>query len=83
MLQVLGAAAQLERSMIRERAMAGQRGVRQAPGIAPEDETDVVSLYLSGGHTQAQLAAKFGVGLGTMCAIYRVMRPDAPDLTRL
>lgn len=91
MLQVLGAVAQLERSMIRERVMAGQRAARERGvkwgkrrALSADAEAEVVALYLSGGYTQRQLAGRFGVGLGTVkCAIYRVTRPDAPYLTRL
>lgn len=89
--QVLGAVAQLERSMIRERVMAGQaaamaRGKRwgRRRALSPEDEAQVVSMYLSGAGTMEELAELWGVGLGTIkCAIYRVIRPDAPYLTRV
>lgn len=89
--QVLGAVAQLERSMIRERVMAGQaaamaRGKRwgRRRALQPEDEAQVVSMYLSGAGTMDELADLWGVGLGTIkCAIYRVIRPDAPYLTRV
>lgn len=92
MLQAHSAVAQLERSMIRERVMADQRAARERAvrrgkrrALPPVDEAEVVSLHrLSGGYTQAQLAARFGVGLGRgKCAIYRVTRPNAPYLTRL
>jgi DNA invertase Pin-like site-specific DNA recombinase len=89
--QVLGAVAQLERSMIRERVMAGQaaakaRGKRwgRRRALSPDDEAQVVAMYLSGGYTMVELAALWGVGLGTVkCAVYRVVRPDAPYLTRV
>ena len=89
--QVLGAVAQLERSMIRERVIAGQaaamaRGKRwgRRRALAADDEAQVVSMYLSGACTMVELADFWGVGLGTIkCAIYRVIRPDAPYLTRL
>lgn len=89
--QVLGAVAQLERSMIRERVMAGQAAAR-ARGkrwgrrrvLSPDDEADLVAMYLAGGRTMRELADLWGVGIGTVkCAIYRVIRPDAPYLTRL
>lgn len=89
--QVLGAVAQLERSMIRERVMAGQaaamaRGKRwgRSRALQPDDEAQVVSMYLSGAGTMEELAELWGVGLGTIkCAIYRVIRPNAPYLTRI
>lgn len=88
--QILGAVAQLERSMIRERVMAGQaaaraRGKRWGPARAlPADvESALVSRYLGGGVTQREVAAEFGVSFGVARgAIYRVTRPDAPYLTR-
>lgn len=89
--QVLGAVAQLERSMIRERVMAGQAAAR-ARGkrwgrrrmLSPDDEADLVAMYLAGGRTMRELADLWGVGIGTVkCAIYRVIRPDAPYLTRV
>lgn len=89
--QVLGAVAQLERSMIRERVMAGQAAAR-ARGkrwgrrrvLLPDDEADLVAMYLAGGRTMRELADLWGVGIGTVkCAIYRVIRPDAPYLTRV
>lgn len=88
--QVLGAVAQLERSMIRERVIAGQAAARargkrwgRRRALSVEDEAQLVSMYLSGACTMDELAEVWGVGLGTVkCAIYRVMRPDAPYLTR-
>lgn len=84
--QVLGAVAQLERSMIRERVMAGQeaaraRGKKWGPprSLSVEDEALVVSMYLAGGVTMPELATLFCVGLGTIKgAVYRVIRPEAP-----
>ncbi|ABM40962.1 Resolvase, N-terminal domain protein [Acidovorax sp. JS42] len=89
--QVLGAVAQLERSMIRERVMAGQAAARargkrwgRSRVLSPDDEADLVAMYLAGGRTMRELADLWGVGIGTVkCAIYRVIRPDAPYLTRV
>lgn len=89
--QVLGAVAQLERSMIRERVMAGQAAAR-ARGkkwgrrrmLCADDEAQVVAMYVGGGYTMPALAELWGVGLGTIkCAVYRAIRPDAPYLTRV
>lgn len=67
-VQILGAVAQLERSMIRERSIAGQIAARQRgrmPGrvraLSPEDEVALVAEYRSGKITQAGLATKYGV----------------------
>ncbi len=67
-VQILGAVAQLERSMIRERSIAGQVAARargRMPGrvraLSPEDEASAVGEYLAGGITQVGLAKKYGV----------------------
>lgn len=81
-LQVLGAVAQLERSMIRERVMAGQaaamaRGKRWGPPrtLAAADERRLVKLWRSG-YTVSDLAKKFGVSYGVArCAVLRADRP--------
>lgn len=86
--QILGAVAQLERSMIRERVMAGQaaaraRGKKWGPPrtLSEEQEAELVQLWLSDEYTQQELADLFGVSLGVAkLAIYRVVRPDAPYL---
>ena len=82
MIQVLGAVAQLERSMIRERSMAGQRAAR-ARGRVPgrlrslgDFESKAVADYLSGDCTYAGLALKYGVSVSAIKrAVYRVTKP--------
>lgn len=81
--QILGAVAELERSMIRERVMAGQAAARDrgkrwgAPrGMSPEVEAKLVGMYLEGGHTIADLALLWGVGYGSArAAVARVCNP--------
>jgi len=92
MVQVLGAVAQFERSIIRERIVAGQRAARARgqrwgrPRTLPEDvEQEVVWKYVlgAGAYTYKSLAREIGVSyLVVRGAIYRVLRPDAPYLTR-
>ncbi len=67
-VQILGAVAQLERSMIRERSIAGQIAARargRIPGrvraLSPGDEVALVAEYQAGGITQAGLATKYDV----------------------
>lgn len=68
MVQVLGAVAQLERSMIRERSIAGQKAARERgrmPGriraLKREEEACLVEDYMSGLHTYRGLGIKYGV----------------------
>lgn len=82
-VQILGAVAQLERSMIRERSIAGQRAARERgrePGrvrsLSAEAEADAVVEYREGGTTYRDLAAKHGVSQSAIKrAVYRVTKP--------
>ena len=82
MVQILGAVAQLERSMIRERSIAGQKAARERgrnPGrtraLAPGDELKVVAEYQSGQTTYEALGKKFGVSESAIKrAVYRVTK---------
>ena len=67
-VQILGAVAQLERSMIRERSMAGQIAARRRgriPGrvrsLPADQELQVVAEYTAGGTTYHGLSIKHGV----------------------
>ncbi|PJI98096.1 DNA invertase Pin-like site-specific DNA recombinase [Acidovorax sp. 69] len=69
MIQILGAVAQLERSIIRERTVAGQvsaikRGVifGRPKLLTPEREAEVLAM-VDGGATQSATARHFGVSL--------------------
>ena len=71
-VQILGAVAQLERSMIRERSIAGQIAARQrgrVPGrsrdLSGENERALVAEYLAGGITYESLGHKYGVSGST------------------
>ncbi|WP_243021387.1 recombinase family protein [Simplicispira sedimenti] len=78
MVQVLGAVAQLERSIIRERAVAGQvaarlRGVKWGgrPLVITDDELDqIVGMYESGWYTWRLLAEMWDT---TPKSIYRAL----------
>lgn len=68
-LQMLGAFAQFERSMIRERVIAGQvaaikRGVRHGrpPVLDDAARAEVARRYSAGGVTMKALAQEYGVG---------------------
>lgn len=85
MLQMLGAVAQLERSMIRERSIAGQLAARErgrmpgrARALSPEDEACLVREYLSGLATYQGLGLKYGVSAQVAKrAVYRVVKAPA------
>ncbi|MEG2992300.1 MAG: recombinase family protein [Citrobacter sp.] len=74
MVQVLGSVAQLERSIIRERALAGQvsayqRGTRWG-GSKPKLDADQISEMKNlkaEGHTLKQLMDKYQLSMSTVC----------------
>jgi len=82
-VQILGAVAQLERSMIRERSIAGQIAARQrgrAPGrnrvLEAVTEAEVVAEYQAGGTTYRELSQKHQVSISVVKrAIYRATKP--------
>ncbi len=72
-VQILGAVAQLERSMIRERSIAGQIAARERgrePGrvrsLEPEVEARAVAEYREGGVTYRELAERHGVSVSAV-----------------
>lgn len=83
MVQVLGAVAQLERGIIRERAIAGQvaainRGVvwgGRKPSLDP-DQAAIALVMRSQGRTQQEVADHFGVSRST------ISRLDSPPKPR-
>jgi DNA invertase Pin-like site-specific DNA recombinase len=87
MLRVLGAVAQLERSMIRERSIAGQvaainRGVKigRPKSLSDEQEEKVLVMW-QGGHSMKALSRHFGVHMTAIRrVIYRITNPDHPWL---
>jgi DNA invertase Pin-like site-specific DNA recombinase len=88
MLQIVGAFAEFERNIIRERSIAGQLAARERgnlPGrrrvLTLEQEAEAVSLYLSGGYTFRNLAVRYGVSLSAVKrAVYRVTKPGSSSL---
>lgn len=88
MLAMLGAFAEFERGIIRERSIAGQqaameRGIHcgRPRGLDPLVEAEIVSLYRTGGHTLDGLALRFGVHSSTIKrAVYRVLKPGHSSL---
>jgi DNA invertase Pin-like site-specific DNA recombinase len=78
-VQILGAVAQLERSMIRERSIAGQIAARERgriPGrsrsLSPEEERALVADYQLGDTTYRGLGLRYGVSeSAAKRAVYR------------
>lgn len=87
-IQILGAVAELERGIIRERSIAGQRAARDRgvmPGrprsLSPDDEAEAVRLYLTQRYTIAGLAQRYGVSDSVVKrALYRVKKPGHSSL---
>jgi DNA invertase Pin-like site-specific DNA recombinase len=91
-LQILGAVGQFERSLIRERAIAGQvaaysRGVRwggQKPAVSAEDGAEIVRLRETGLFTIPLLADIFDCSESTVCRlIAHSKRPEAKKSKKL
>lgn len=88
MMHMLGAFAEFERGIIRERSMAGQkaamsRGVHcgRPRGLDPGTESDIVKLYESGFYTLHSLAMVFDAHPSTIKrAIYRIKKPGHSSL---
>lgn len=83
-VQILGAVAQLERSMIRERSMAGQVAARERgrlPGrsrsLSADQEFALVAEYQTGEATYKGLGQKYGVSQSAAKrAVYRATKPN-------
>lgn len=88
MLNILGSFAEFERSLIRERTMAGQLAARQAgvhcgrPRVLPpDDEKAVLRLWASGVYTLDALALVFDCHASVIKrTIYRVHKPTSSSL---
>lgn len=88
MLNILGSVAEFERSLIRQRSMAGQAAARQRgkhcgrPRLLPIDqEAELVRLYRAGGYTLQSLANENNVDVSVVKrAVYRVVKPESSSL---
>lgn len=88
MLHMLGAFAQFERSLIRERTMAGQqaakkRGVHvgRPSELSPDDQRYIARLHKQGFLSLANLAEMFDVSPSVIKrAVYRVHNPSSSSL---
>lgn len=88
MLQLLGIFAEFERSMIRERSIAGQT-IARAKGVhcgrprslSKEKEAELFRMHASGNYTMKALSIYFGIHQSSVKrAIYRVSKPDSSSL---
>lgn len=87
-LQMLGAVAEFERNLIRERSMAGlevarANGVRfgRAPALDSHQAARLVALWDTGEHSKTQLAKKFGVSISTVKrTLWRYQRDSISEL---
>lgn len=88
MMHMLGAFAEFERSIIRERCMAGQRAAMERGKhcgrprhLQPHTEAEVVRLYATGEHTLHGLAVRFGCSDSVVKrAVYRLNKPHSSSL---
>lgn len=88
MLHMLGAFAQFERSLIRERTMAGQQAAKKRgvhcgrPGVlSASDQAYVAKLHKQGFLSLANLAEMFDVSPSVIKrAVYRIHNPSSSSL---
>ncbi|APR36718.1 recombinase family protein [Paraburkholderia sp. SOS3] len=88
MLQMLGAFAEFEREMIRERTRSGMqaakgRGIRlgRPRSLQPEEERQAVAQWRTGRYTLTALAHQYGVHLSSIKrAVYRADQAVQPRL---
>ena len=86
--QMMGAFAEFERALIRERCAAGFAAAKargqvfgRARSLSTEAEAELVAAYLTGGYTMHALAHSYGVHLSSVKrAIYRVTKPGHSSL---
>lgn len=84
MLQILGAMAEFERTLIRERCMAGQqeamaRGVHcgRLPSVDKETAMAIVDCYLSSSYTLKAVGERFGVSESVVKRlVYKKTKPE-------
>ena len=88
MLQLLGIFAEFERSMIRERSIAGQK-IARAKGVhcgrprslPKQEEAELLRMHASGNYTMQGLATYFGIHPSSVKrAIYRINKPNSTAL---
>src|SRR5437762_1233004 len=83
MMQMVGAFAEFERSMLRERTKAGLDAARQEgriggrrPKLSPQQQTEIRKMVSKGHKTAADAARLFRIHPATVCRL--LARPPAP-----
>lgn len=86
LMQLLGAFAEFERAMVRERTSAGLAAARAAgrvggrrPKLTPAQRADVVENVTSGRRSAAEMARLYRVSAPTISRLVAVARAGAPD----
>ncbi len=90
MLQMLGAFAEYEREIIRERSMAGQESARargakigRPRALSEADQLAAYSLVRESRCSMSEAARRYGVHLSSIKRIVlRIERPDSPAVAR-
>jgi DNA invertase Pin-like site-specific DNA recombinase len=84
MMQMVGAFAEFERAMLRERTMAGLDAARKRgriggrrPKLRPHQQDEIVSMALKGTKTAADAARLFNVHPATVSRLLAIVRAEA------
>ena len=87
MMQMVGAFAEFERSMLRERTKAGLDAARQEgriggrrPKLSPQQQAEIRRMVSRGDKTAADAARLFRIHPATVCRL--LARPPAPTVKK-
>src|SRR5215469_10301129 len=87
MMQMVGAFAEFERSMLRERTKAGLDAARadgriggRRPKLSPQQQAEIRKMVTRGDKTAADAARLFKIHPATVCRL--LARPPAPSIRR-
>jgi DNA invertase Pin-like site-specific DNA recombinase len=87
MLQMVGAFAEFERAMLRERTKAGLDAARREgriggrrPKLSPQQQAEIRKMVTRGDRTAADAARLFKIHSATVCRL--LARPPAPPIRK-
>jgi DNA invertase Pin-like site-specific DNA recombinase len=87
LVQMLGAFAEFERAMVRERTRAGLQAARsrgrkggRRPKLSPEQKAEVLDMLASGRRTAADIARLFRVHRATISRVAAAARTAHPTV---